>query len=945
MGIAGLWAFLREEGHVSPLEGVELAKHVEGKVLAIDASLWLMQSQLEDSHTHDRRHIKVVFERVIHFLMMGALPVLVFEGTPPPAKQQELERRRKVMWGTSYSSSFSSRASVPRKNAAFEHIATDVKKLLDALGLPYEQAVGEGEAMCALLNRQGKVDAVVSNDGDALLYGVRAVYKDLRLHVRLLPDHHRGEWLDRENALGQSLSMSSQDFLALCLLSGCDFLMAGVKQVGCKSAMEVLRALKRRRAKQQQQQQQQQQQKHHHHHQSAAAAATETSLLDLLRTSLTKPIDEALVAPGGGLCSTCRTCRHGSTRKEAHGTKGCEECGTHTKTRGGDGKGGCLPAAKEDVEDGERMSCPCLPCQRRDERTLQMLAKRAAEGEGGLARYLRKFDEARAAYESAGATATVAAAAAAAEEEGKEEEEGTTTRHPHYRWHARPDFARLKDILGPVYGGGGYGRKNLARKLLPLLLEWDARQVGAFLGQNAGRDGAREVSKADLIFAAEHGFLFAPVRIDRVCLIGANAAAAAAAGEGGGGWRYKMEWVALCPQAEAMVAEAAEGMRGEGKGGKGGKGGEGGREDEEALPKLKEVLSEGRSCLRQSLVHVHFMGLLRLFEDLQRRKLEAPSRPKKKGASTKAGAAAAAAARAKVSPTSTLDRYFPLEKKKKAPFFSFSSPPRSQEEQEEQQQQEEQKKEQQGPFEIYDSPAAASAVSSSSSPFAASISADQMIAASAILARTRITTTTSSSSSSPRCPRAPRKGKRPGGSRVGEGVGSPGRTSGKRNLDHYFKRVRVDENERERESLSSSARLLLGMEEEGGGGEGGSQGQGQGNAVEDSSSSSSSGNGDEEKNDDEEVDGGGKAGEGWREEEEEESVIDLTEVSYVYSPAVASQQQQQQQQQQHVSSDDGNEDEEGSEDEDGSKDEVVIVSPEVERVRRAVACVDLVTPP
>lgn len=89
MGVAGLWAFLREEGHVHPLEGVELAKHVEGKVLAIDASLWLMQSQLEDSHTHDRKHIKVVFERVIHFLMMGALPVLVFEGSPPPAKQEQ----------------------------------------------------------------------------------------------------------------------------------------------------------------------------------------------------------------------------------------------------------------------------------------------------------------------------------------------------------------------------------------------------------------------------------------------------------------------------------------------------------------------------------------------------------------------------------------------------------------------------------------------------------------------------------------------------------------------------------------------------------------------------------------------------------------------------------------------------------------------------------------
>ena len=608
---------------------------------------------------------------------------------------------------------------------------------------------------------------------------------------------------------------------------------------------------------------------------------------------------------------------------------------------------------------------------------MQLLAKRAAEGEGGLARYLWKFDEARTAYESAGATATVSAAAAAEGEKG-----GTMKRH--YTWHSRPDFARLKDILKPVYGAGGYGRKNLARKLLPLLLEWDARQAGDFLGQNVKGEGAREVNKADLAFAAKHGLLFAPVRIERVCLIGANVAAASAAaaeeragegeGEGGGkggrgggdgcAWRYNMEWTALCPQAEAMVAEAAQGMRGEEKG-TSGKRREGGGMSEVALPTLKEVLSEGRGCLRQTLVRAQFPGLVRMFEDVQQRKLATPSRPKKKGVSDRT-TAAATSTWANVGPASTLDRYFSLEKRKKASLSSFPSPPRSQEQQEEQEQQQDQQHQQQkkGPFEIYNPPAAGPFLSTAPSSFASSSfasssppsSVDETVAAPAVLARTPIVPipsfsssplSSSSSSSSARCPPAPRKGKRPGGPRVGEGGGGPGRTSGRRNLDSYFKRVRVDGTERKRQSLYSSAsRVLSGMEGEGGGVGGGSKSQEQGNVTEGSSyNSSSSSRQDKGKNDDEDVGGGGNEAKGVEEDEEQEeeeelSVIDLTDVPYIYSPAVAAQQQQEQQQEQqhyhHVSSDDNG---------DGEEDDEVIVSPKVERVRRAVACVDLVTPP
>lgn len=63
------------------------------------------------------------------------------------------------------------------------------KKLLDACGLEWwnvgfqcdsaltHQAPGEAEAELALMNTQGKIDAVLSDDVDALLFGAKCLLR------------------------------------------------------------------------------------------------------------------------------------------------------------------------------------------------------------------------------------------------------------------------------------------------------------------------------------------------------------------------------------------------------------------------------------------------------------------------------------------------------------------------------------------------------------------------------------------------------------------------------------------------------------------------------------------------------------------------------------------------------------------------------------------------
>lgn len=75
MGVTNLWRSLEHGGAVWRLDGSTPAQHealtaeLEGKVLAVDLSVWIMQAQtqpalLENYHSPHARALKIVFDRV-----------------------------------------------------------------------------------------------------------------------------------------------------------------------------------------------------------------------------------------------------------------------------------------------------------------------------------------------------------------------------------------------------------------------------------------------------------------------------------------------------------------------------------------------------------------------------------------------------------------------------------------------------------------------------------------------------------------------------------------------------------------------------------------------------------------------------------------------------------------------------------------------------------------
>ena len=72
-------------------------------------------------------------------------------------------------------------------------------------------APGEAEAQCAWLEQQGLVDAVVTDDNDAFLFGARRVYR------RLFQDKQMVEEYDAHD-LGRELGLTRTDLIRLAML-------------------------------------------------------------------------------------------------------------------------------------------------------------------------------------------------------------------------------------------------------------------------------------------------------------------------------------------------------------------------------------------------------------------------------------------------------------------------------------------------------------------------------------------------------------------------------------------------------------------------------------------------------------------------------------------------------------------------------------------------------
>ncbi len=240
-------------------------EELKGKVIAIDAFNAIYQflssirqqdgTPLMDSEGRVTSHLSGLFYRNIALLSEGIKLIYVFDGTSPELKSGTKEKRAeaKDIAREKYDSAmikgdFVEAGKYARQNVRFEEgMIEESMELLEAMGIAVVQAPSEGEMQCAELVRSGEAYAVGSQDYDALAVGGRRLIQNLTLarkrKTRMGVVDISPEIIEYERVLN-TLGIDGDQLICLAILVGSDFNPGGVKGLGPKKALSLVREKK-----------------------------------------------------------------------------------------------------------------------------------------------------------------------------------------------------------------------------------------------------------------------------------------------------------------------------------------------------------------------------------------------------------------------------------------------------------------------------------------------------------------------------------------------------------------------------------------------------------------------------------------------------------------------------------------------------------------------------
>ncbi len=238
-------------------------KDLKGKIIAIDAFNTIYQflttirqadgTPLMDSKGKITSHLSGLFYRNINLLLEGVKPIYVFDGKPPELKGAERDRRTQLKEAAqekyNQAKSQGDIDAMRKYSQQFvsinDEIIQESKELLQAMGIPVVQAKGEGEAEAAFLANSGKAWASASQDYDSIMHGATKLIRNLTLaRKRKTPSGAYVdisiELIEFEQVLNH-LQINKDQLICLGILVGTDYNPGGVKGLGQKRALEVVR--------------------------------------------------------------------------------------------------------------------------------------------------------------------------------------------------------------------------------------------------------------------------------------------------------------------------------------------------------------------------------------------------------------------------------------------------------------------------------------------------------------------------------------------------------------------------------------------------------------------------------------------------------------------------------------------------------------------------------
>lgn len=251
-------------GNIVTRRAVEFSE-LKGKVIAVDAFNALYQfltsirqpdgTPLMDSKQRVTSHLSGLFYRNIALLNEGIKLIYVFDGEYHHLKGQthalRQEARDTAKEKYEQAKDEEDVEGMSKYSRGFTRLTNEMieesKELLEAMGIAVVQAPGEGEMQCAALVKQGKAWAVGSQDYDALAVGGTRLIQNLTLsRKRKTPSgvvYIAPEMIEYERVLNE-LGIDGDQLICLSILVGTDFNPGGIKGIGPKKALALVKQKK-----------------------------------------------------------------------------------------------------------------------------------------------------------------------------------------------------------------------------------------------------------------------------------------------------------------------------------------------------------------------------------------------------------------------------------------------------------------------------------------------------------------------------------------------------------------------------------------------------------------------------------------------------------------------------------------------------------------------------
>lgn len=235
---------------LASLEDVSLNSY-HGDTVAVDAHHWLYK-QITGTVRYLDEDVYTAADGSEHANLVGLLrglppllrtditPVFVFDGEPPEQKAAELEARaaaktearRKMEAADRRGDTEATRMWRAQTQSLTETIHRTTRTFLDAVGIPYIEAAGPGEAYAAALVQEGLVDAALTDDYDALLFGSPTT-------IRQYSGRGAAERMDFPQTL-RDHGITHPQLVDVALLCGTDF-NEGVPGIGPVRGLEYVK--------------------------------------------------------------------------------------------------------------------------------------------------------------------------------------------------------------------------------------------------------------------------------------------------------------------------------------------------------------------------------------------------------------------------------------------------------------------------------------------------------------------------------------------------------------------------------------------------------------------------------------------------------------------------------------------------------------------------------